>query len=109
MKKCVNFLTFADNSPGGRRNVYYRDEIGNISTSRLRVMDDAVEVEVSFWFLKGFSFQLFLVSKFFYLMKLLRSPRVSRSTEDGRQTTRLATRSRLTNICIKRAVSVEIL
>lgn len=32
--------------PASARDVYYRDEIGNISTSHMRVMDDAVEVVV---------------------------------------------------------------
>ncbi|XP_034389144.1 dolichyl-diphosphooligosaccharide--protein glycosyltransferase subunit 1 [Cyclopterus lumpus] len=32
--------------PASAQDVYYRDEIGNISTSHLQVLDDSVEVEV---------------------------------------------------------------
>ncbi len=32
--------------PASAADVYYRDEIGNISTSHLREMDDSVEVEL---------------------------------------------------------------
>lgn len=32
--------------PVSAKDVYYRDEIGNISTSHLKEMDDAVEVEL---------------------------------------------------------------
>ena len=32
--------------PASARDVYYRDEIGNISTSALRELDDSVEVEL---------------------------------------------------------------
>jgi oligosaccharyltransferase complex subunit alpha (ribophorin I) len=32
--------------PAAASSVYYRDDIGNISTSQMRVMDDAVEVEL---------------------------------------------------------------
>ena len=32
--------------PAAARDVYYRDEIGNISTSHLREMDEAVELEI---------------------------------------------------------------
>ncbi|CAG0884921.1 unnamed protein product [Cyprideis torosa] len=33
--------------PAAAMDVYYRDEIGNISTSRLRILDDSVEMEIS--------------------------------------------------------------
>ncbi len=32
--------------PAAARDIYYRDEIGNISTSHLREMDDSVELEL---------------------------------------------------------------
>lgn len=32
--------------PASAQDVYYRDEIGNISTSHLQVLDDSVEVEI---------------------------------------------------------------
>lgn len=32
--------------PASAQDVYYRDEIGNISTSHLQVLEDSVEVEV---------------------------------------------------------------
>lgn len=32
--------------PASASDVYYRDEIGNISTSHLRVLDDSAEVEL---------------------------------------------------------------
>ena len=32
--------------PAASRDVYYRDEIGNISTSAMRELDDMVEVEL---------------------------------------------------------------
>jgi len=32
--------------PASARDVYYRDEIGNISTSNLREMDDQMELEL---------------------------------------------------------------
>ena len=32
--------------PAAAADVYYRDEIGNISTSHLRVLEDAVEVDL---------------------------------------------------------------
>uniref|UniRef100_A0A673GVT1 Dolichyl-diphosphooligosaccharide--protein glycosyltransferase subunit 1 n=1 Tax=Sinocyclocheilus rhinocerous TaxID=307959 RepID=A0A673GVT1_9TELE len=32
--------------PASAQDVYYRDEIGNISTSQLQVLDDSVEVEI---------------------------------------------------------------
>lgn len=32
--------------PAAARDIYYRDEIGNISTSNLRHTDEAVEMEV---------------------------------------------------------------
>ncbi len=32
--------------PAAARDVYYRDEIGNISTSALRELDDMVELEL---------------------------------------------------------------
>jgi len=38
-----NFKTLL---PASSKDVYYRDDIGNISTSHLRVMDDAVELDL---------------------------------------------------------------
>lgn len=38
--------TFKTSLPASARDVYYRDEIGNISTSHLRETDDLVEVEL---------------------------------------------------------------
>lgn len=32
--------------PAAAQDVYYRDEIGNISTSHLLVLDDSVEMEI---------------------------------------------------------------
>lgn len=32
--------------PASAQDVYYRDEIGNISTSHLQVLEDSVEVEI---------------------------------------------------------------
>lgn len=32
--------------PAAATDIYYRDEIGNISTSHLRVLEDAVEVDI---------------------------------------------------------------
>lgn len=32
--------------PASASDVYYRDEIGNISTSHLRILDDSAEVEL---------------------------------------------------------------
>ena len=32
--------------PASARDVYYRDEIGNISTSNLRIRDDSVEIDL---------------------------------------------------------------
>lgn len=37
---------FKTSLPASARDVYYRDEIGNISTSNLRELDDSVEVEL---------------------------------------------------------------
>lgn len=51
----MSFHSFSDNYidsphqtilPASAQDVYYRDEIGNISTSHLQVLDDSVEVEV---------------------------------------------------------------
>jgi len=38
-----NFKTLL---PASAKNVYYRDDIGNISTSHMKVMDDAVELDL---------------------------------------------------------------
>jgi len=38
-----NFKTLL---PAAARDVYYRDDIGNISTSHMKVMDDAVELDI---------------------------------------------------------------
>ncbi|CAF0756722.1 unnamed protein product [Didymodactylos carnosus] len=38
--------TFKTSLPAAARDVYYRDEIGNISTSHVREMSDQVEVEI---------------------------------------------------------------
>ena len=38
-----NFKTLL---PASSKDVYYRDDIGNISTSHMRVMDDAVELDL---------------------------------------------------------------
>ena len=38
-----NFKTLL---PAASKDVYYRDDIGNISTSHMRVMDDAVELDL---------------------------------------------------------------
>merc|ERR1711962_510499 len=38
-----NFKTLL---PAAAKDVYYRDDIGNISTSHLKVMDDAVELDL---------------------------------------------------------------
>lgn len=38
--------SFKTSLPSSARDVYYRDEIGNISTSNMREMDDSVEVEL---------------------------------------------------------------
>lgn len=43
MPAVQNFKTVL---PASARDVYYRDEIGNISTSHMRVMDEAVELEI---------------------------------------------------------------
>lgn len=32
--------------PASAKDVYYRDEIGNISTSHMRIQDDAVELDL---------------------------------------------------------------
>lgn len=38
--------SFKTSLPASARDVYYRDEIGNISTSHMRELDDAVDVEL---------------------------------------------------------------
>ena len=38
-----NFKTLL---PASSKDVYYRDDIGNISTSHMKVMDDAVELDL---------------------------------------------------------------
>ncbi|CAF1521884.1 unnamed protein product [Adineta ricciae] len=38
--------TFKTSLPASARDIYYRDEIGNVSTSHVRVMQDQVEVEI---------------------------------------------------------------
>merc|ERR1712096_468184 len=38
-----NFKTLL---PAAAKDVYYRDDIGNISTSHMKVMDDAVELDL---------------------------------------------------------------
>lgn len=45
---CDNTILCAPQTilPASAQDVYYRDEIGNISTSHLQVLDDSVEVEV---------------------------------------------------------------
>lgn len=42
----ASIKSFKTNLPAAARDVYYRDEIGNISTSNLREMDDSLEVEL---------------------------------------------------------------
>lgn len=42
----LNFLFLQTILPASAQDVYYRDEIGNISTSHLQVLEDSVEVEV---------------------------------------------------------------
>ncbi|KAF2350789.1 Ribophorin I [Trinorchestia longiramus] len=42
----TNVKSFRTILPASARDVYYRDEIGNISTSNLRVKDDSVEVDL---------------------------------------------------------------
>ncbi|KAA0201921.1 hypothetical protein HAZT_HAZT011980, partial [Hyalella azteca] len=42
----TNVKSFRTILPASARDVYYRDEIGNISTSNLRVRDDSVEVDL---------------------------------------------------------------
>lgn len=40
------FVSLQTILPASAQDVYYRDEIGNISTSHLQVLDDSVEVEI---------------------------------------------------------------
>ncbi|KAK3762792.1 hypothetical protein RRG08_040489 [Elysia crispata] len=42
----ASIKTFKTSLPASARDVYYRDEIGNISTSHMREMDESVEVEL---------------------------------------------------------------
>lgn len=42
----LDFLLLQTILPASAQDVYYRDEIGNISTSHLQVLEDSVEVEV---------------------------------------------------------------
>jgi oligosaccharyltransferase complex subunit alpha (ribophorin I) len=42
----ASIKSFKTNLPAAARDVYYRDEIGNISTSNLKEMDEALEVEL---------------------------------------------------------------
>lgn len=42
----ASIKSFKTNLPAAARDVYYRDEIGNISTSNLREMDESLEVEL---------------------------------------------------------------
>lgn len=42
----LHFLDLQTVLPAAARDVYYRDEIGNISTSAMRELDDMVEVEL---------------------------------------------------------------
>jgi len=42
----ASIKSFKTSLPASARDVYYRDEIGNISTSALRELDDSVEVEL---------------------------------------------------------------
>lgn len=52
VRKCVRvYINWVDPAwqtllPASARDVYYRDEIGNISTSNLREMDDQMELEL---------------------------------------------------------------
>lgn len=42
----MRFVSLQTILPASAQDVYYRDEIGNISTSHLQVLDDSVEVEI---------------------------------------------------------------
>jgi len=42
----ASIKSFKTNLPAAARDVYYRDEIGNISTSNLKELDDSLEVEL---------------------------------------------------------------
>lgn len=42
----ASIKAFKTSLPASARDVYYRDEIGNISTSALRELDDSVEIEL---------------------------------------------------------------
>lgn len=46
LTKPVSFFIFQTLLPSSARDVYYRDEIGNISTSNLHETDDGVELEL---------------------------------------------------------------
>lgn len=44
-EKCM-FIFLQTILPAAAQDVYYRDEIGNVSTSHLLVLDDSVEMEI---------------------------------------------------------------